>query len=194
MIAAVLFAVAGALFIVYPVLRPYSSEVGVEGAIAFGSNQWVIAHVAAMAAFACLAAACCFFARFKTTKVAAVLGTGLILPYYGAETFGLHAIGTAALQGDATQLAQTADALRYNPVALTLFACGWIALAVAGVALSRELWLHTSKLGAVLVGAGLLLYLPQFFGPSWMRITHGAVLGVGLLVVTVVLSRARARE
>lgn len=182
----VLFATAAVLFVVYPALRPYSSEVGMDGAAAFGTDRWVLAHVAGMAAFGCLAAGCyLLFAGSRLASVSTTLGVGLILPYYGAEAFGLHAIGDAAAQYGSANLAATADAVRYNPVALAMFTAGWIALAVAGVALMRTLWARRMRTGGVLVGAGLVLYLPQFFGPPWLRILHGATLAVGLVIVAI---------
>lgn len=183
--AAALFATAGVLFIVYPASRPYSSEVGLAGAAAFGSGRWVLAHVAGMVAFGCLAAGCCLLAGSRMAKVGTALSVGLILPYYGTEAFGLHAIGGIAMRYGASNLAETSDAMRYDPVALSMFGAGWVVLAVAGAALARLLWTRGIQAGALLVGAGLALYLPQFFGPPWIRILHGVALAVGLTIVAI---------
>ena len=48
-LTAVAFVVSGILFVAYPVLRPFSSETGIEGARAFASNGWVVAHSLALA-------------------------------------------------------------------------------------------------------------------------------------------------
>lgn len=190
--SALSFGVAGVLLAAYPALRPYSSETGWPGALAFGSDRWVLAHTGAMVAFGCLAAAICGTSANRLVRASVLLGVGLILPYYGAETFGLHAIGRAAvIRGDGS-LTGLSDLVRNNPVALTMFGAGLIAVAVAGVALARVLWRDHARVGAVLVGAGLALYLPQFFGPAWARIAHGVILGVGLVIVAVHTARKEA--
>lgn len=187
--AAVLWAVAGVLFALYPALRPYTSEVGMAGATAFSSDRWVAAHVAGMAAFGCLAAGSCLLASPRFVRVATVLGVGLILPYYGAETFGLHAIGVDAVRHGAADLSNVADTVRYNPLSMLMFGAGWIALALAGAALGRALWVRDVRVGAVAIGAGMVLYLPQFFGPPWVRVAHGVVLGLGLLIASVSVAK-----
>jgi hypothetical protein len=59
---------------------------------------------------------------------------------------------------------------------------------------------HPSRLGAGAVGKGyshrcstcrfgMVLYLPQFFGPPWMRIARVLVLGVGLVLVAFQMPR-----
>jgi hypothetical protein len=208
-LTAALLAAAGILFVVYPALRPYSSETGLEGALAFASDRWVLAHVCGMIAFGLLAAACVLTtssAHRTTTKstttkstipkstltgIGALLGVALILPYYGAEAFGLHAIGAAAAKYGAANLSEIADAVRYQPVALILFGAGWIVLAAAGIGWARVLWERGARMGAALIGAGMVLYLPQFFLPPWLRIAHGVLLGAGLAVVAVAIIKAR---
>ena len=189
--AAALLGVAAVLFVAYPVLRPYSSESGLAGARAFGSDRWVIAHLCGMVAFGCFAAAACSLTS-RLARVSVLLGVGLLLPYYGAEAFGLHALGDAALNRGDASLIDVAGTVRNNLAALIMFGAGWIALAVAGAASARALWAADMRTGAVLVGAGLVLYLPQFFGPPWMRIVHGVLLGVGLAIVAV-QARKRTR-
>jgi hypothetical protein len=214
-LTAALLAAAGVLFVVYPALRPYSSETELEGALAFASDRWVLAHVCGMIAFGFLAAACVLTTSgaSRTTQksttqksttqkstttnspltgTAALLGVALILPYYGAEAFGLHAIGEAAVTHGAANLAEVAEAVRYQPVALTLFGAGWIVLAAAGIGWARMLWERGPRMGAALIGAGMVLYLPQFFLPPWLRIAHGVVLGAGLAAVAIAITRAPA--
>lgn len=189
---AALFALAGVLFAIYPALRPYSSESGMPGALAFGSDRWVLAHTSGMMAFGCLAAASCTLTAQRLARVSALLGVGLILPYFGAETFGLHAIGIAAVSHVDPSLTGLAADVRNNPVALTMFGAGWIFLAIAGVALGRVLWAGYSHTGAALAAAGFVLYLPQFFGPPWVRIAHGFALGIGLTFVALGVRRKAA--
>jgi hypothetical protein len=42
---------AGILFVLYPAIRPFSDETGLQGAAAFASNAWIVAHVVAMLGF-----------------------------------------------------------------------------------------------------------------------------------------------
>ena len=69
--------------------------------------------------------------------------------------------------------------------AVTTFGLGLLAVAVGGVmaavaiARSGDLPRHAGTLFAV----GIAIYLPQFFTPPWVRITHGLLLGLGLLVL-----------
>jgi hypothetical protein len=60
------------------------------------------------------------------------LGAALVLPYYGSEHFGLHAIAQAAVPGSAIDLPGLVDAICFNPVPATMFAVGLILLAPAG--------------------------------------------------------------
>jgi hypothetical protein len=173
---------AAILFVAYPVLRPYSTEQGLDGARAFGSNLWVAAHTCGMFAFLGLAAAT---VPLRTGNRLILPAVALLLPYYGAEAFGLHAIGNAALRLDQPGLTSVVDQVRDNPVALTMFGAGWILLAVGGIALGIGLWRRGGRVGAVVTAVGLVLYLPQFYGPPWVRIAHGCLLAVGLLLVAV---------
>lgn len=46
--------IAGAAFVVYPAVRPFSDEVSRSGAIAFASPRWTIAHTFGIVAFTLL--------------------------------------------------------------------------------------------------------------------------------------------
>ena len=96
-------AVTGVLFVLYPAVRPYSDEKSLAGARAFASNAWIAAHLFAVAGFILLTlglltlrTALAGTPGQRPAAVAVVLtwiGVGLTLPYYGAEVFGLYAIG-----------------------------------------------------------------------------------------------------
>ena len=58
----------------------------------------------------------------------------LVLPYYGAETFGLHAIGRAGLTDPSVM--PLVDEVRDHPAAITTFGIGLLLLAVSGVAVA----------------------------------------------------------
>src|SRR5437660_5388453 len=101
-LGALCLAVAGVLFVLYPAIRPFSDETTLRGAEAFASNAWIVAHVLAMLAFVLLSLGVLgSYAQLRRgagewpAALAVVLSwvAGLTLPYYGAEAFGLHAIG-----------------------------------------------------------------------------------------------------
>ena len=185
---AIVLVAAGILFAVYPALRPYSSEVGTEGAEAVASWEWVAAHLCGIAGFILLAyAATRLWPGITSTTT--LFGTALVLPYYGAETFGLYALGRNAA---AEEIEPGAETIRYFGPAVATFGAGLLLLAVAGVLIARRLWADDLRVAAILVGVGLLGYLPQFFTPAPVRILHGILLGLGLLVTGIaVFTRAR---
>lgn len=189
-LGALALAAAGLAFAAYPMLRGYGSEAGLTGAALYARPQWLLAHLLGMAGFV--------LAAFGLTRVdalaarAAGLGAVLVLPYYGAEAFGLHALGQRALAtGDGDMIA-AADIFRYQPVAMTIFALGLLSVAVAGARLLRLAGrgYDGRRVGLALTGLALLTYLPQFFVDPAGRIAHGLVLGLGLLALAVEVARA----
>ena len=118
-LSAVALAVSGVFFLLYPALRPFSDEVSLEGAAAFGSSNWLAAHMLAMVAFTLLPLGLYGLYRFlRQTRaerlgfwafVFAQVGVGLTLPFYGGEAYGLHAIGQAALQQQTDALMSSRD-------------------------------------------------------------------------------------
>lgn len=187
---AVAFSLAGLLFVLYPAIRPFSDEVSLQGAGAFGSTAWIVAHSLAIAGFVLLALG--MFGVYLVLQrspgepwqryalVLSWIGVGLTLPFYGAEVFGLHAIGQAALRRhDESLVALTAD-VRGEPgiwfivVGLLLLAAGVVLFAVAAWR-SRMLlaWI------GVPLAAAFALYLPQFTTPQPVRVAHGLLVAVG---------------
>jgi hypothetical protein len=189
-LGAVALAVAGVLFVLYPALRPWHDESTVEGAKAsMSSAAWVASHGFAMIGFVLLALGLlAVWAAVRTTRAEPVafgavvtgwLGAGLVLPYYGAEDFGLHALASA---GAVPDLLDVVNAVRFQPFAITLFGAGLVLLAVSGVLLALAV-IRSRRLNAaaaILAGLGLLLFLPQFYSPPAVRVGHGVMLGVGL--------------
>ena len=188
------FAVAGLLFVLYPATRPFSSETGLPGAEAFGSTAWIVAHSMAIGAFILLALAMlgAYLALQKSdverwllaVLILSWLGVGLTLPFYGAEVFGLHAIGQAALNRHDASLVALAGVVRGDPgiwfivVGLLLLAAGiWVfAIATWG---SRLLGRWT----AIPLAVGFALYLPQFMTPQPVRIAHGLLVAAGCWLI-----------
>lgn len=101
--AAALLAAAGALFAIYLLARPYAPGGGQDTVKEFASGWWLVAHSAAMIGFVAVSWAIGEAAAGLAGGPGARLlrwaggffagGTALVLPYYGAETIALHAIG-----------------------------------------------------------------------------------------------------
>lgn len=194
------FVIAGVSLAAYPMLRPYGPEVGLEGARDFGSPWWVAAHLLGIVGFAAIA----FGLRaavaggvswggrpLREVETRAWVAVVLLLPYYGAEAYGLSAVGRHAVDtGDPSVLA-VADSFRYAPVEMTTFALGLVVLAAVGLRVVLGLWHQRGavRAGALLTAAGLMTFLPQFFGSPEVRIAHGVVLGLGLVLVGLGLAR-----
>jgi hypothetical protein len=182
--------VAGIAFGLYPALRGSATEVGISGAELYARPAWLLAHCLGMIGFITAAWGLAAVDRFASRL--AFGGTLLVLPYYGAEAFGLNAIGRLAVKTNDPSGVAAADMFRYQPVAMTVFAGGLLLLAAAGF---RLLWLvrrglDGRRVGLLLTGLGLLTYLPQFFVPIDGRIIHGIVLGIGLLALAWALHRS----
>lgn len=192
--------VAGLALAAYPALRPW----GPEDADTFGSLAWPVSHALGMLGFVALAVALRAAAvagpvwdgvmSLRRVENRAWAAVALLLPYYGAEAYGLHALGEhVATSGDLGTL-EIADAFRYAPLPVTTFALGLGALALVGGNLLAGPWRQggVARWGGLLAGVGLLTYLPQFFGPAEVRVGHGLLLGLGLVLLGVGL-RTRGR-
>ncbi|HEX6352369.1 hypothetical protein [Actinophytocola sp.] len=185
-------AVAGLLFLLYPAFRPWTDETTAAGALeAMGSNAWVVSHLFAMVGFVLVSLALLGMREIVGIRAVAVTwaGAGLTLPYYGAEDFGLHA---AATKG--SNLLAVAEAVRYNPFAVTSFAVGLILLGVGAVLVAVAVWRSgtVAKYSGFAFAAGFVLFLPQFFTPAPFRIAHGVLMLVGLVGLAIAAAPAKA--
>ena len=193
MTGALCLIVAGVLFVFYPAFRPWKDESTVDGAVAaMSSPAWVASHAFAMVGFILVAvgllavvAAVRGTAGETPAKAALVtswIGAGLVLPYYGAEDFGLHAIASHAAAGEPVDVLSLVESIRYQPLAMTMFGAGLLTLAVSGVltALAVARSGRLSAIAAWIFAIGYVLFLPQFFGPPAVRIAHGILLGIGV--------------
>ena len=181
--------VTGLAFALYPALRPYADERTLAGLAAMGSTRWLVAHLLGMTGFALLTVALAGLhpaapssARLLgAARALAYVGAVGVLPYYGGEAFGLHAVGRYATATRDPALLSVVDGFRYEPLALVLFGAGLLAVAGAGVLV----WLATAgsgrrgRVAGGLLALGLVLFLPQFFGPAALRVAHGLLLGAG---------------
>jgi hypothetical protein len=196
-------AVAGVLFLVYPVVRPWGDATAAGAAAAFASPAWLVAHLAAVVAFVLLAlgllsvrSALAGGPGARPADAAVVttwLGVGLTLPYYGAEAFALHVLGSRALADGDAGLAAAVEEIRMGPVQLTTFGCGLVLLGVgavlAAVAVRRSGALP--RWSATPLAVGMALYLPQFFAPPALRVAHGVLVAAGCLLLALALRRVR---
>ncbi len=190
-------AAAGLLMAAYLVVRPYGDAAGPETAAAaeaFAAPAWIVAHACGALALASFAWFAVLLARdapgrsAATAAAAGFAGVVLVLPYYGAETFGLHAIGRAATGGDESVL-ELVDQVRNQPVAVTAFGAGLLLLAVSGV-LAAVVWQRERRsVAAWPLGILVALVLPQFFLPPWGRMFFGVLCAVVGLVFAAAVYR-----
>ncbi|NLX00658.1 MAG: hypothetical protein GXY39_13285 [Actinomycetales bacterium] len=173
----------GVLMAGYLLLRPYGDvEQGAAMAEAFASPAWVAAHILgalALASFARLALRVADLGDSTTARIGrftGLAGAVLVLPYYGAETFGLHAVGSRALADPGTL--ELVAPIRNQPAALTMFGLGLVLLAVAAVCVGRVLGRPAWPLAATMA-----LVLPQYFLPPFARMAFG----VATLIAAVIL-------
>ncbi|WP_147916963.1 hypothetical protein [Ruania zhangjianzhongii] len=189
---------AGVFMALYLLLRPYGDAGSTaEAAQAFGSTRWVVAHLCGALAIASIGRLGLRLADLYQSRPArlarwtGLAGAVLALPYYGAEAFGLHAIGSRALIEPAAF--DLVDQVRNQPIALTMFALGLVFLAVAGVscalAFSRA---QPGGRGRAVWPLGVLIALlaPQFYLPPVGRVAYGALFLIAAAVLVVELARA----
>ncbi len=189
-------ALAGVLLALFPLTRPWQDATGTDAGLiaATASGWWIPSHLFGALGFVLLAlATTAVLGVLMNTRgepagrgmaLLTMLGVGLILPYYGAESFGLHAVATAPELTDPGTRIALLEALRNDPFALSTFGAGWLLLATAGILLAVAVPRagYGPALPAVSVAVLVALYLPQFFGPPWLRITHGLLLGISLVL------------
>jgi vacuolar-type H+-ATPase subunit I/STV1 len=172
------FGAAGAFFLLYPVLRPYSDETTVDGLRIMGTSAWVAAHLLAVGGFLLVSLGLLALTR---SRAAAVTMAGAVLTsvYYGLETFGLYAIGLRATEQPDPALLELVDAVRYHPAGITIFGVGLAVLAVGAVMAAIEL----KSRAAIPYALGFVLFLPQFFTAPPIRMAHGLLLLVGCWLI-----------
>lgn len=196
-LASIALAVAGVLFALFPLTRPWDDAAGDAAGLmaATASSWWIPSHLFGALAFmlAAFASTGVLGALMKSTSerparlmaFLAILGAGLILPYYGAESFGLHAVSVTSAGADPAAAQLLMEAIRNDPYALGTFGAGLLAVAVAGILLAVAVRRSASgtSLPALATAVLLAAYLPQFFGPPWLRVIHGVLLGVSLIAL-----------
>ena len=191
-LAAMALIVAGILFVLYPALRPFSDEASLQGAAAFASTEWIVAHVLAMLGFILLTFGLfgLYISLQETTVerlafralVFSWLGIGLTLPFYGAEVFGLHTIGQEAIRQHSAALVSLANEVR-SGTGFVMIVVGLVLLAIGSIMAAIAIWRSHifPKWSGIPYALGFLLYLPQFLGTQPIRVAHGLVVAVGCL-------------
>ena len=188
-IAAVLAAAGGLSLAAFPLLRPWGDKTGAAAEMveAFASPMWVVSHSAGMLGFVLLAVAALLAAPRTGRWIAA--GVALILPFFGAETFGLHAVAGHAGGAAAAEVEALAALIREGTAQMTMFGIGLLAIAIGGVLLALPVRRNRA---AILLAIALVTYLPQFFFGPEIRIAHGLLLLTGALWWAWSLARANA--
>ncbi|WP_404456513.1 hypothetical protein [Oceanobacillus kapialis] len=195
--------ISAILFVLYPALRPFSDESSLQGAEAFASPEWVLSHVFGIIAFMLLPIG--IYGIHRSLEGTAgyvlaywgflltVIGVGLILPYYGGETYGLFAIGQEAIHRQSAELLSQADVVR-GGVGMVMFGIGLFLLPLASIILAIAIWKSGSyqKASGLLFALGMCLYLPQFFFDQPVRVAHGAVVAIGCIWLAVGLWSSRS--
>jgi hypothetical protein len=192
--ASLALAVSGLLFVLYPAIRPFSDESSLQGAAAFASPSWVLAHTLAILAFLLLTSGLLgLYLRLQATTarrsalaalIISWMGVGLTLPYYGAETFGLHAIGQEALKEHNAALLSLANAVRWEQ-GMVFILVGLFLLAVGTILFAIALWRSGGlpRWSGIALAIGFALYLPQFSTPQFIRVGHGLFLLLACLML-----------
>lgn len=197
------FVLAGLFFVLYPAIRPFSSEVGFDGAQAFASSRWIVAHSLGILGFILLGVGMLglyvsfegspLSKRLLNALVLVWLGVGLTIPYYGAEVFGLHAVGQRTIsQNDPAMLKPMAHALRWE-AGIYFILSGLVFLAVGAIVAAVVVWRSDrfNRWSGVPLAAALVLYIPQFTGPQWVRVAHGLLMLAGCAWLGWELGRTR---
>ena len=202
-LTSLVFGVAGLVFLIYPALRPFSDETTLRGAAAFGSTAWIVSHSFAIVGFILIVLGLFgMFLRLQHTPaerpalIALVLGwigAGLTLPFYGAEVFGLHAIGQRALKENNSALVSLADAVRGEP-GIWFILVGLMLLGVGVIVEAIAIWRSGTLIRwvGIPLATGFALYIPQYSAPQILRVAHGLLITIGCLLIAWALIREEA--
>jgi hypothetical protein len=192
--------ISGILFTLYPALRPFSDEKSLEGAAAFASDPWFVSHTMAIVAFILLPfglAGICKIIRGSLKSDTPYLGLGLsgfgiglTLPFYGAEVFGLQAVGAEALKTQSAALLTLADQIRYGK-GFPVICAGLLILAAGIIIIAVSIWKSKviNKWSGIPLAAGFVLYLPQYLAAQPWRVLHGLLITAGCIWLGAALLR-----
>ncbi|WP_130865628.1 hypothetical protein [Acidipropionibacterium timonense] len=189
----ILAALSGTTFALFPVLRPWSDKdpSGPGLVEAFASPLWSISHILGMAGWVGLAGVTLTSpGPGRRWRWMVPAGVAALLPYYGAEAFGLHGMALSArASGDTSGIDTMAALVRHGAEQSTLFGLGLVLAGAGSIgwAMSRR---DRGRWTALAASALVALYLPQFFAPPTIRIVHGLCLGLALVTWAAVSGRS----
>lgn len=191
-LGALSLAVSGIFFVLYPAIRPFSDEISLQGAQAFASPEWILAHVLAILGFLLMTLGLLdLYLSLRESDVErpafwglvlSWIGVALTLPFYGAEVFGLHAIGQEAIRQNNAAVLSLANQIRFGPGFIMIIA-GLLSLAVGAILVAVAIWRSRilPKWSGVLFALGFALYIPQYVASQPVRVAHGLLLAAGCL-------------
>jgi hypothetical protein len=203
-LGALSLAVSGILFVLYPAIRPFSDEASLQGAEAFASTAWILAHVLAILGFILLTLGLfSLYISLQQTSaerlaflalILSWIGVGLTLPFYGGEAFGLHTIGQEAIRQQSSALLDLANDVR-SGAGLVMGLAGLILLAAGAVIAAVAVWRSSTlpKWSGIPFALGFALFIPQFFGTQPIRVAHGMLVAVGCLWMAAGLWQQRSQ-
>ena len=197
-LGAIAFAIAGVLFAVYEAAAPRTDQTTLDGAASWTTAGWSIAHISAIVGliliplgYGAIRGLLEDTPHERIAFLAATIGyigSGLTISYYGAEVYGLKAIGQRAIADRDASLTDVGNDFRLDPTAMTVFAIGLLLIAIAAVLAAVAVWRSGSlpRWSAVPLAALLVTMLPQYF------LTHGMRIAWGVLVAAAALWLASA--
>lgn len=203
-LGAVAFALTGILFVVYEAAAPRRDQTTLAGAESWTTAGWALAHLAAIVGliliplgYGAIRGHLEGTRNEKTAfKAAAIgyVGSALTISYYGAETYGLKAIGQRAVEDGDPSMTEVGNAFRQDPTAMAVFAIGLALIAIAAVIAAVAVWRSGTlqRWSGVPLAALLVTMLPQYFLPHAGRIVWGALVAVAALWLAAELWKAAA--
>ena len=201
-LGAIAFVIAGVLFAVYEAAAPRTDQTTLDGAASWTSAGWSVAHISAIVGLILIPLGYGAIRGFlegtaheRTAFLAATIGyigSGLTISYYGAEVYGLKAIGQRAVADGDASLTDVGNDFRLDPTAMTVFAIGLLLIAIAAVLAAIAVWRSDSlpRWSAVPLAALLVTMLPQYFLPHALRIVWGVLVAAAALWLASALWRA----
>ncbi len=193
--AAYSLVLSGVFFVLFPVVRPFFDESSLQGAADFASTRWVVAHALGMGGFILLTLGILgVYIRLRPTKVEgrafralilAWIGSGLTLPFFGAEAFSLQVIGQAAVNQNNTALISLVNSVRFGS-GIIFIVSGLLLVAVATIFLALAIWKSglLPKWSGIPLGIGFVVYIPQLQGDPFfqpIRIAVGVLIALGCI-------------
>jgi len=199
---ALVLGLSGLLLAAFPLVRPFfamptgpgDTAAIVAAADALTSPAWIVAHLMAAAGLLLLPlgelALYALLARTRgdrgeraagrafTAFVLTVIGGGMLLVVIGGEAFGLPAAAQAYAAGESSDIVALLSRVR-SPALFGVLLAGLLALAAAGITLAIAVWRSEvlPRWGGVLLGAGLILWMPLL--PQVPRVVDGFLIGAG---------------